>query len=216
MNKTAVFFFLIGALLLVGCTQQANSDSQTTVLEDGTMVKPDGTMIKPDGTMIKPDGTMVKPDGTMVKPDGTIVNPDGTMIEPDNSTANSDSNPTPAPIAGAESIYEPFSQAAFEAARDSEKKIFLNFYANWCPICKAAEPKVVDAFSQCNNSEIVGFRVNYNDNQTDSDELALAQAHNVTYQHTYVYLEADGQTVLFKQLGANWSASELASQLSCA
>lgn len=186
VSKLFLSVLLVGALILVGCTQQASSGSQTTVLEDGTMVKPDGTMIKPDGT---------------------IVNPDGTMTEPtDSGNAQTDS----------ESPYVPFSQAAFDAAKASGKKIFLNFYANWCPICKAAEPKVTGGFAQCNNSDIVGFQVNYNDNQTDADELALAQTYNVTYQHTYVYVDSDGQSVLFKQSGANWSETELANQLSCA
>ena len=42
---------------------------------------------------------------------------------------------------------------------------------------------------------MVGFRVNYRDNQTDDAETALARQYGVAYQHTKVAVK-DGQVVL--------------------
>ena len=206
MKKIVLFLALASVLVLAGCTNgQPGASNQNS---NGDTVQQDGTIVKPDGTMVKPDGTMVKPDGTMVKPDGTMILPDGTMVEPNDS-----GSPGTSRTLG--SLYQPFSKAEYEAAKASGKKIFLDFYANWCPICKAQEPNVEGAFSDWQNAEIVGFRVNYNDSQTDSDEQALARQFNVTYQHTYVFVDSS-EEVLLRQSGATWGASEIRNKLTAA
>jgi hypothetical protein len=42
---------------------------------------------------------------------------------------------------------------------------------------------------------VIGFRVNYKDNETDSDEQALASKLGIAYQHTKA-AEKDGKRVL--------------------
>ena len=39
---------------------------------------------------------------------------------------------------------------------------------------------------------VVGFRVNFNDTETDSEEKALAKEFGVTYQHTGFFIGRDG------------------------
>lgn len=174
----------------------------TIVKADGIMVKPDGTMIKPDGTMIKPDGTMIKPDGTMVKPDGTMIKPDGTIVKPtsgavgDKTSGESMMKYTGAILAGKSAPLLDFVKADYDAALKSDKLVVLYFYANWCPICKNETANALyPAFNELTTDKVIGFRVNYNDNQTDNDEKNLAREFGVAYQHTKVFVRNSQRTL---------------------
>ncbi len=181
----------------------------TMVKPDGTMVKPDGTIVKLDGTMIKPDGTMVKPDGTMIKPDGTMVKPDGTMVKPTSTNTEKKADGALAPsgvegmmakytgtvLAGKSAPLIAYNKADYEAAIKSDKLVALYFTANWCPICKVEIPNLYAAFNELTTDKVVGFRVDYNDSDTDADEKDLARQLNVVYQHTKVFLK-NGKQVL--------------------
>lgn len=95
---------------------------------------------------------------------------------------------TPAPLLD-------FTKADFDAAVKSDKLVVLYFYANWCPICRAEFPKAAAAFNELTTDRVIGFRVNFNDNQTDADEVALAREHGIAYQHTKVFIK-NGRQVL--------------------
>jgi len=88
-----------------------------------------------------------------------------------------------------------YQKDLYESAISSDKLVVLYFYANWCPICRAEYPKMQEAFNELSGERVIGFRVNYNDNETDSDETALARQFGVAYQHTKVFLK-DGKQVL--------------------
>jgi thiol-disulfide isomerase/thioredoxin len=97
-------------------------------------------------------------------------------------------------LAGEITPYVVFTQSAYEKALQEKKIIFLEFYANWCPICRAQEPALFEGFTELDNNDIVGFRVNYNDDKTDDTERQLAKDFGVTYQHTHVILK-DGKVI---------------------
>ncbi len=193
------------ALMLVtfGCV--SNVQKQNT----GDVVQPDGTIVKVDGTMIKPDGTMIKPDGTMIKPDGTMIGPDGQMIENTDNTTAGDKEEGTSMEKGIE--YVPFTKSAYDQAKSDGKTIFLEFYANWCPTCKAQHPALVEGLSKITSDELVAFQVNYKDSETDADEGELAKQFNITYQHTHVVTNASGETLLKSQ--ENWSTEDVVSKL---
>lgn len=98
-------------------------------------------------------------------------------------------------LAGTSSPLLAFNQADYEAAINSGKLVVLYYYANWCPICRAEFPKAEAAFDQLQTDQVVGFRVNFNDTQTDDAEKALAREHGVAYQHTKVFVK-NGQRIL--------------------
>ena len=81
-----------------------------------------------------------------------------------------------------------FNKDDYDQAFKSDKLIVLYFYANWCPICKAEFPLMVEAFNELNTDKVIGFRVNFNDNQTDENEEELAREYGVAYQHTKVFI----------------------------
>ncbi|MBI2550400.1 TlpA family protein disulfide reductase [Candidatus Woesearchaeota archaeon] len=94
----------------------------------------------------------------------------------------------------AKNFYE-FDKAAYDGALKEGKYVFLDFYANWCPICKAEAPAIKAAFDELDADNVVGFQVNYNDDQTDADEKALAKKFGITYQHTKIFITADEKVV---------------------
>ena len=168
MKNFLIIGLVLFSLIIAGCVQPQQVNSGDKTLADGTIEKADGTMIKPDGTMIKPDGTMIKPDGTMIEPSAS----EGAMVKT--------------------SSYTPFTQSEYDKAKSEGKIIFLEFYANWCPICKTQEPQIEAAFPEIKNPNVIGFRVNYNDSDTDENERNLAREFGITYQHTHIILNADG------------------------
>ncbi len=98
-------------------------------------------------------------------------------------------------LAGSASPLLAFNKTDYEVAVKSGKLTVLYFYANWCPICKAEFPVMQEVFNGLTNEKVVGFRVNYNDSETDADEKALAKEFGVGYQHTKVLVK-DGARVL--------------------
>jgi len=98
-------------------------------------------------------------------------------------------------LAGSSSPLLEFNQADYDKAIASDKLVLLYFYANWCPICRAEFPKMQQAFDQLSGSEVVGFKVNYNDTKITDQEKALAQKFGVAYQHTKVALR-NGERIL--------------------
>jgi len=87
-----------------------------------------------------------------------------------------------------------YNKADYDRAVASDKLVVLYFYANWCPICRAEFPKMQSAFNKLTTDDVVAFRVNYNDNETDDNERELAREHGVAYQHTKVFVR-NGQRI---------------------
>jgi thioredoxin 1 len=104
---------------------------------------------------------------------------------------------TGSPMPTVASTYLPFSKAAYDQARADRRPIVLFFYANWCPTCRVQEPIMQEVYASGDIAAlgVQAFRVNFNDPETDADERALAESFRITYQHTFVMLNVDGQEV---------------------
>ena len=92
-------------------------------------------------------------------------------------------------LAGKSAPFLEFKKEDYQKALSENKIIILDFYANWCPICRAEAPIIHSGFDGLTTEKVIGFRVNYNDSDTDADEKALAKQFNITYQHTKVILK---------------------------
>lgn len=77
---------------------------------------------------------------------------------------------------------------------NSDKRRVLFFYANWCPTCKPADESFKENMDEIPSATTV-IRVNYNDNETDQSEKDLARKYGVTYQHTFVQIDEQGNEV---------------------
>lgn len=88
--------------------------------------------------------------------------------------------------------YAEYSPDAYQAASGNRRVLF--FYANWCPTCRPADTAFRENRSQI-PEDVVLFRVNYNDTDTDQAEKDLAAKHGITYQHTYVQVDVNGNAV---------------------
>lgn len=98
-------------------------------------------------------------------------------------------------LAGTSAPLLDFTADDYNAALQTDKLIVLYFYANWCPICREEFPKMQSAFNQLTTDQVIAFRVNFNDNETDDLEQSLARAHGIAYQHTKVFVQG-GQQIL--------------------
>lgn len=94
--------------------------------------------------------------------------------------------------------YTTYNSSAVSDALAAGKNVILFFHAPWCPTCKAADANFVKETAPANT---VVFKTDY-DSNTD-----LRKKYGVTYQHTFVSLNADGS--LKKKMSGADSFSEL-------
>lgn len=120
----------------------------------------------------------------MMEEDAMMRQDDGVMTEKEGQV-----------LAGSSSLLLEFNQADYETALASDKLVVLYFYANWCPICRAEFPKMQASFNEFPKDTVIGFRVNYQDSDTDEQEVALARQFGIAYQHTKVFIK-NGQQAL--------------------
>ncbi len=105
--------------------------------------------------------------------------------------------PTQSPTVQTKGSYEAYSPEKISKA--AQGKVVLFFHAGWCPTCRQ-----LDADIQKNVNEIPnGVTIL----KTDYDsELALRQKYGVTYQHTLVQVDANGNLI------SKWSGSPTLSE----
>ena len=88
--------------------------------------------------------------------------------------------------------YEEYSQKAFGDSAGKRKVLF--FHASWCPTCRPADTEFKSNLDKI-PGDLVVFKVNYNDPETDDEDRALAAKYGITYQHTYVQIDDDGKEI---------------------
>ncbi len=142
-----------------------------------------------------PDQTATQPsnqDTSMINT-GDTENKDSAQVNPvmESETASDQSQQT---------RYQQYSPAVLANAANTRRVLF--FYANWCPTCKPADADFSSNSIQI-PSDVTLIRVNYNDNETDADEKALAKQYNITYQHTYVQIDQNGKEI------TKWNGGQL-------
>jgi thioredoxin 1 len=88
--------------------------------------------------------------------------------------------------------YIEYSKAALDEASGNRRVLY--FYASWCPTCRPADANFTAQVEQI-PPDVTVLRVNYNDPDTDQEEKDLAQKYQITYQHTFVQIDTDGNEV---------------------
>lgn len=109
-----------------------------------------------------------------------------TLISPVVSPATSLSAAPSENVEQSGSRFVPYSQASYDAV--ASKKRVLYFHATWCPICKVVNEELTEKAEQI-PSDIVVLRADYD------SETELKKKYGVTYQHTFVQVDAEGKKV---------------------
>jgi len=89
-------------------------------------------------------------------------------------------------------MYVEYSREMFEKTSSQRRVLF--FYANWCSTCRPADSSFTRGIERL-PADLVLLRVNYNDTATDQEEKDLAAKYGITYQHTFVQIDAQGNAI---------------------
>ena len=181
-----------GFEMMNGKMMMINEKAKTSIMMEKDAVLNDGTKVMTNGKVMRRDGTtfMLK-ENESVWMDGTFMKAN-EMMENENMVKDSkmmNSEYQGKLLAGTASPYIEFNIADYRKALGENKKILLYFYANWCPICKKEQPETFAAFNELKDPNLVGFRVNFKDSDTDEGEETLAKEFGVAYQHTKVIIK---------------------------
>ncbi len=189
---TFLALLLLSVLALAACAP-AVRNADTGMMDDAGSAMIDdaagGGMMDDSTADAMMDDTAA---GAMIGDDAMMISYEGTIL------------------AGTTSPYLTFTEQDYNAAIADGKTVLLNFYANWCPTCKAEEHDAFAAFDALDDPKAIGFRVNYKDGDTDAAEEALAKAFGITYQHTKVVLK-DGALVI--KSPETWDAARYVKEL---
>ena len=127
------------------------------------------------------------PDGTLGCVLGTSSNSAVPVEESESVTAGTRDIPMKAEQSLG-SYYINFTQQQFEIAKAEGRPVLLYFWAGWCPICIAEEPKIKSLVEGI-DVPVAGFRVNYD------TESMMKREYKIPYQHTTVILNTNGVEV---------------------
>ncbi len=109
-----------------------------------------------------------------------------------------------------DSYYVRYDKDNYEQSLAEGKVDLLDFYANWCPICRSENPKIIEGLAELNNPNVIAYQVHFNDDETTPDDEELAREFGVTYQHTKVILK--NGNVALKSLEA-WNKEKTLKEL---
>ena len=84
------------------------------------------------------------------------------------------------------SRYLDYSETTY--AENSDKKRVLFFHAKWCPTCRVAETEFLKRLDEI-PEDVVVLKTDYD------QETALKSKYGITYQHTFVEVDAQGNTL---------------------
>lgn len=188
-----------------------DGEKQDVMTNDGDAMHKDDAMMEEDGAMMeKEDGDAMEKSGGAMVDDGSAMMEDTMMA--DDVAMMEKASYSGTLLAGSKdrSPLLDFTKADYDKAIASGKLVTLYFYASWCPICRAEFPKMQSAFDKLDRSDVVGFRVNYNDSDTDVNEEALAREFGVAYQHTKVFVKGDTRVLKSPE---SWNESRYSSEI---
>lgn len=173
MNNKTLLIIIIG-IVVVGAAAWALSSRQDFPASNTTMMEEEKMMDK--DTMMEEDDSMMEKDTE----DGMME--DKTMEE--NTMMNQ------------EGAYKDYSAATVSAEQAEGQKVVLFFHAPWCPFCRAADSAFQAKLDQVPDGVTI-LKTDYDSN------TELKQKYGVTYQHTFVQIDNDGNQV------TKWSGGDI-------
>lgn len=175
MIVVAVIVLALGGLGVYAYMNQSKFTSQSDTAMMGEDKGTEDSMMNTDETMMKEDETAM-PKASATSTDESMMKKEDTMMKDETSSSR----------------YVPYSKAVLDSSVNKRRVLF--FYANWCPTCKPANEDF-QANAASIPADVMLIRVNYNDSDTDQEEKDLAKKYGVTYQHTFIQIDANGAVV---------------------
>ena len=81
--------------------------------------------------------------------------------------------------------HQPFSTAAFAAAQKADKRILVDVWASWCPVCARQQPGIAAAQKQAGNGDVVVFRLDYDKQNAEQKPFKITrQSTLIAYRGT--------------------------------
>lgn len=109
------------------------------------------------------------------------------MEDEDSETMDTDDSAMKSDAMMAESgSYVDYSEANYQQAEGKKRVLF--FHAKWCPTCKLANEEIEKMFGEI-PADVVILKVDYD------TETELKEKYGITYQHTFVLVDANGNQV---------------------
>ena len=169
-----------------GAFMEDKPQGDDSTMEEDSMMKDDKS--PSDDSMMKQEDKM---EGDATKKDDAMMEDapkeDSTMKQEDKMMQNEeDSMMKDSEQSSAVPYYIAFSNGEFNRAASARKATLMYFYAPWCPICQAEEPKV-KSWVEGSGLNVAGFRVDYD------HETQLKQKLGVTSQHTTIIFDTQGK-----------------------
>ena len=93
-------------------------------------------------------------------------------------------------VSNSSSAYLDYSEEVFKAEAAKGNKIVLFFRASWCPVCYEIDKEFHDHFNDVPPGISV-LKVDYVSSANDS----LKKKYAITYQHTFVQIDKDGNEI---------------------
>lgn len=175
MNKNAGIIIGVIALVIAagGVYASKNNKNDAMVVKEQMEQKAmeNQKMTEEKNAMLKADTT--KTDSMTKKDEPKMMDKGDTMLK-----------------AGSYEAYAPEKVMLASATHD----VVLFFRASWCPTCRTVDADIKASLSKIPSSLTI-LDVNYD------DSTALKQKYGVTYQHTFVQVDKDGNLI------KKWSGS---------
>lgn len=151
-----------------------------------------GPQTSDDAMVEKTADTIVKDEGAMMEEKGDVMMKDGNAMMEKKDDASMMEQKDDAMMMAKKGSYEAYAPEKLSLATSGD--IVLFFRASWCPTCRAADADI-RAHADDIPSTLTILDVNYDTATT------LKQKYGVTYQHTFVQVDAQGNLI------KKWSSS---------
>ena len=186
MNKNTLIIvgLVVVALLIGGFIWSMKQKEENAMMEkekmqkEEMMKKENDSMMKPTDAMMKQDEKMMPAETGAMKDDKMMQ--DEKMMKDDKQTLN----------------YIDYSAASLASAAQNGGKPVIFFKARWCPTCQAADK----AFTSHLDQIPAGVTILKADYDTEKD---LKAKYGITYQHTFVQVDANGKEL------AKWNGGDI-------
>lgn len=118
----------------------------------------------------------------------TNTHPPNDNASNDNTALGNDNTNTELTTPKISGFYKDYSETTLAQAQQAGQKVVLFFNAIWCPFCRAAD---IDFKAHTNKipEGITLLKLNYD------TETELKKKYGVTYQHTFVQIDSQGNLV---------------------